>query len=206
MTYAARLLPLAQATICFSSVPRRASPAAFAVPSAWAAALRLSATWRIHASRSAGFTDLMISSSRSARPRWCLTAAGPLAEGVFSRSSFALDATKSRPAITAVNAMFKAKSGKDLNDNTARQVTGVQVLADAINRAGSAKPDDIRKALMATTIAGEELIVPWKGVKFDATGQNIDATPVIQQVANGTYVTVYPAAVAVREPVWNVGK
>jgi branched-chain amino acid transport system substrate-binding protein len=135
-----------------------------------------------------------------------LTAAGPLAEGVFSRSSFAVDAVKSRPAIGPVNAMYKAKSGKDLNDNTSRQVVAVQTLADAINRAGSAKPDDIRKALIDTNIAGEETIMPWKGVKFDETGQNIYATPVIQQVAGGTYVTVFPAAVAAREPVWNVGK
>jgi len=135
-----------------------------------------------------------------------LTAAGPLAEGVFSRSSFALDATKSRPAITAVNDAYKARSGKDLNDNTSRQVVAVQTLADAINRAGSAKPDDIRKALMATDIPGDQTIMPWKGVKFDGTGQNTEATPVIQQVFSGTYVTVFPAAVAVREPVWNVGK
>ena len=135
-----------------------------------------------------------------------LTAAGPLSEGVFSRSSFALDATKSRPAIAAVNAAYKAKAGKDLNDNTSRQVVAVQVLADAINRSGSGKPDDIRKALIATNVPGDQTIMPWAGVKFDETGQNTEATPVIQQVFGGVYVTVYPAAVAAREPVWNVGK
>ena len=135
-----------------------------------------------------------------------LTAAEPLAEGVFSRSSFAGDASASRPAIGPVNAAFKAKSGKDLNDNTSRQVVGVQILADAINRSGSAKPDDIRKALMATNVPGEQTIMPWKGVRFDETGQNQDATPVIQQVVNGAYRTVYPAAVAVQAPTWNVGK
>jgi branched-chain amino acid transport system substrate-binding protein len=135
-----------------------------------------------------------------------LTAAGPLAEGVFSRSSFAADATKSRPAIVPVMAMFRAKAGKDLNDNTSRQVIGVQVLADAINRAGSAKPEDIRKALVATDVPGVQTIMPWKGVRFDETGQNQEATPVIQQVKDGAYHTVYPADVAVQEPVWNVGK
>ena len=134
-----------------------------------------------------------------------LTAAGPLAEGVLSRSSFALDATKSRPAITVVNAAFRAKAGKDLNDNTSRQIVAVQILADAINRAGSAKPDDIRKALIATDVPGDQTIMPWRGVKFDETGQNTEATPVIQQVFNGAYVTVYPQAVAVRPPVWIVG-
>ncbi len=135
-----------------------------------------------------------------------LTGAGPLAEGVFSRSSFAGDAVKSRPAIVPVMAMFRAKAGKDLNDNTSRQVVAVQVLADAINRAGSAKPDDIRKALMATNVPGDQTIMPWRGVRFDETGQNQDATPVIQQVTDGVFHTVYPADVAVQEPVWNVGK
>ena len=135
-----------------------------------------------------------------------LTAAGPLADGIFSRSSFAIDATKSRPAIIPVNAMYKAKSGKDLNDNTSRQVVGVQTLADAINRSGTGKPDDIRKALIATDIPGDQTIMPWKGIKFDETGQNIEATPVIQQVFNGSYLTVYPGSVATKEPVWNVGK
>ena len=135
-----------------------------------------------------------------------MTAAGPLAEGVFSRSSFAGDAVASRPAIAPVMALFRARANKDLNDNTSRQVVAVQVLADAINRAGSAKPDDIRKALTATNVPGEQTIMPWKGVRFDETGQNQDATPVIQQVVSGVYRTVYPTAVAVQEPTWNVGK
>ncbi len=134
-----------------------------------------------------------------------LVAAGPLAEGVFSRSSFAGDAVASRPAITPVMALFRARANKDLNDNTSRQVVAVQILADAINRAGSAKPDDIRRALMATNVPGEQTIMPWKGVRFDETGQNQDATPVIQQVVGGVYRTVYPATVAVQEPTWNVG-
>jgi branched-chain amino acid transport system substrate-binding protein len=134
-----------------------------------------------------------------------LTAVGPLAEGVMSRSSFALDAVKARPAIPAVDALYKAKSGKDLNDNTARQVTAVQVLADAINRAGSADPDAIRKALIATDVPGDQLIVPWKGVKFDETGQNTEATPVIQQIQGGVYVTIYPFDVAAAPAKWNLG-
>ena len=135
-----------------------------------------------------------------------IAAAGPLAEGVMSRSSFAIDAVKTRPAIPMVNAAYKARNNKDLNDNTSRQVVAFQTLADAINRAGSAKPDDIRKALMATDIAGDQTIMPWEGVKFDETGQNVRATPVIQQIVNGNYITVFPSAVAAQEPGWNVGK
>ena len=131
-----------------------------------------------------------------------LTAVGPLAEGVLSRSSFALDAAKSRPAIPAVNALFRARAGKDLNDNTSRHVVALGVLADAINRAGSTKPGDVRAALVATDVPGEQTIMPWRGVRFDEQGQNAAATPVIQQVVNGAYRTVFPADVAVQDAAW----
>ncbi len=80
------------------------------------------------------------------------------------------------------------------------------VLADAVNRAGSAKPEDIRKALVATDIPGNQTIMPWQGVKFDATGQNTEGTPVIQQVKDGKYHTIWPFELAVQPADWNVGK
>lgn len=135
-----------------------------------------------------------------------MTGAGPLAEGVMSRSSFALDASKSRPAIPAVNALYKARNNKDLNDNTSRDVTALMVLADAINRAGSTKPEEIRKALVATDVPGSQTIMPWAGVKFDETGQNTKGIPVIQQVTGGAYHTVWPFDVAVQPVDWGVGK
>jgi branched-chain amino acid transport system substrate-binding protein len=135
-----------------------------------------------------------------------LTGAGKLADGVLSRSSFALDAVKSRPAIAPVNALYRAKNNKDLNDNTSREMTALFVLADAVDRAGSAKPEDIRKALVATDIPGDQTIMPWKGIKFDATGQNTEGTPIIQQVFDGVYKTVYPFDLAVVPVVWNIGK
>ena len=135
-----------------------------------------------------------------------ITGTGPLADGVMSRSSYAGDAVKARPAIPAVTALYKAKQGKNLNDNTARQVTALQILADAIDRAGSTKAADIREALVKTDVPGDQTIMPWQGVRFDATGQNILGTPVIQQIDGGAYRTVWPAEVAVADPVWNVPK
>ena len=136
-----------------------------------------------------------------------LKAVGPLADGVMSRSAFAIDAVKSRPAITKVNALVKARDdGKDLNDLTAREVTALQVLADAINRAKSTKNTDVQAALRATDIPGNQTIMPWKGIKFDSTGQNTEGNPVIQQWNGTAWHTVFPADVATAQPVWNVGK
>ncbi len=135
-----------------------------------------------------------------------IDAVGPLVEGVMSRSAFALDAAKARPAIPTVNALYRARNSKDLNDNTGREMTALMVLADAINRAGSLDEEKIRQALVATDVPGDQTIMPWKGIKFDSTGQNIAATPVIQQIKDGKYHTIYPFDVAVEQPVWNVGK
>ena len=134
-----------------------------------------------------------------------LAGVGALAEGVMSRSSFALDAVKLRPAIPAVNAIYRAKNGKDLNDNTSRELTAMLVLADAINRSGSGKPADLLTALRATDIPGAQTIMPWKGIKFDETGQNTLCNPVIQQVSGGAYRTIWPFDLAVMDAVWNVG-
>jgi branched-chain amino acid transport system substrate-binding protein len=153
-----------------------------------------------------GYHPMVLAQAAGFQEQSFIDAAGPLAEGVMSRSSFALDAAKSRPAIPAVDALYKAKANKDLNDNTSRQIVAVQVLADAIDRAGSSKPEDIRVALTKTDVPGDQTIMPWKGIKFDSTGQNTEATPVIQQIEHGVYHTVYPADVAVQAPVWTVGK
>jgi branched-chain amino acid transport system substrate-binding protein len=80
------------------------------------------------------------------------------------------------------------------------------VMADAINRAGSTEPEAIRKALAATDIPGSKLIMPWKGVKFDATGQNTLGQGILVQIVDGKYNTVWPFAMAAREVVWPMPK
>jgi len=136
-----------------------------------------------------------------------LKAVGSLAEGVMTRSSFALDASKSRPAILKVNALIKVRDdGKDLTDMTSREVTALQVLADAINRAGSTENTKLQAALKATNIPGNQTIMPWVGIKFDTSGQNTEGNPVIQQYQHGEWRTIFPFDVATAKPIWNVGE
>ena len=129
-------------------------------------------------------------------------AVGDKLNGVITRGSFSLDLAAKRPMVGKINEMFKAKSGKDLNDNTSREFIALIVLADAINRAKSADGEKIRAALAATDIPGERTIMPWKRVKFDAMGQNNDADPVLLQYIGGKFVTVSPPQAAVAEAVW----
>ncbi|CAN7160359.1 ABC transporter substrate-binding protein [Bradyrhizobium sp. LjRoot220] len=129
-------------------------------------------------------------------------AVGDKLEGVITRGSFSLDLAAKRPMVGKINDMFKAKSGKDLNDNTSREFMGLIVLADAINRAKATDGEKIRAALAATEIPGEQTIMPWKRVKFDEMGQNNDADPVLLQYIGGKFVTISPPQGAVAEAVW----
>lgn len=129
-------------------------------------------------------------------------AVGDKLEGVISRGSFSLDLAARRPMVGKINDLFKAKSGKDLNDNTSREFMALIVLADAINRAKSVEGEKIRDALVATDIPGEQTIMPWKRVKFDEMGQNNDADPVLLQYSGGKFVTVAPPQAAVAETIW----
>jgi branched-chain amino acid transport system substrate-binding protein len=129
-------------------------------------------------------------------------AVGDKLEGVISRGTFSLDLAQKRPMVGKINDMFKEKSGKDLNDYSSRQLMGLIVMADAINRAKSTEGDKIREALVATDIQGEQTIMPWKRIKFDEMGQNNDADPVLLQYVGGKFVTIFPSQAAVADAVW----
>jgi branched-chain amino acid transport system substrate-binding protein len=129
-------------------------------------------------------------------------AVGDKLEGAITRGSFSLDLAAKRPMVGKINDLFKAKSGKDLNDNTSREFMALVVLADAINRAKSTEGEKIRAALAATEIPGEQTIMPWKRVKFDDMGQNNDADPVLLQYVGGKFVTISPEQAAVAEAIW----
>src|SRR6266567_591460 len=129
-------------------------------------------------------------------------AVGDKLEGAITRGSFSLDLAAKRPMVGKINDLFKAKSGKDLNDNTSRQLMAMIVIADAINRAKSTDGEKIRDAMAATDIPGEQTIMPWKRVKFDDMGQNNDADPVLLQYVGGKFVTIFPSQAAVADAIW----
>ena len=125
--------------------------------------------------QNAGFTD----------PTF-LTTMGKDAEGAITRSPYNSDLQGRIPLLAKVNEMFRQHSnGRDLYDNSARSFTCFMVLADALNRAGSTDPEKLRAALAATNIPPEQLIVPYRGVKFDATGQNELVGAILMQAQKG---------------------
>lgn len=126
-----------------------------------------------------------------------LRSMGKDAEGVITRAPFNPDLVGRIPLIGQLSERFKAYSnGRELSDVSARAFTGFLTLADAINRAGSTDPEQIRQALVATNIPPEQLMLPWKGIRFGPDGHNQLARGILMQVQNGRYCTIYPFEVA----------
>ncbi|MDH5752698.1 MAG: ABC transporter substrate-binding protein [Deltaproteobacteria bacterium] len=120
---------------------------------------------------------------------------GADAEGVITRAAFHQDLARRQPLLAAVDKLYRSHSkGQPLEDTGARIITGLLVLADAINRAESGDPEEIREALRDTDWEEEQLIMPWRGVRFGDDGQNRQTRGILLQVQNGQYCSVYPFA------------
>jgi branched-chain amino acid transport system substrate-binding protein len=129
-----------------------------------------------------------------------IKAVGKISQGVFNRSSWSVGPPGSPSAIIAD--LYKKKSGDEMDDTAARELQGFLVLADAIDRAGSTDPAKIQAALRATDLKPDQLMMGYKGVKFDDKGQNVLASGIIIQLQDGeNYVAVWPKASAQKAPV-----
>ncbi len=128
---------------------------------------------------------------------------GKDANFAFTRDTFSLNIKHRNLGVPLINVLFKQRSnGANLDGNTARDFTAITVIADAIDRAGSTKPDAILKALKATNIDGKRTIMPWRGIKFDEKGQNELGNGLVEQIQDGVYETVWPFEVATKKAIW----
>jgi branched-chain amino acid transport system substrate-binding protein len=131
---------------------------------------------------------------------------GKDADYVITREVWSLDLATKNPLIKQVNDLYNSRYKANFTGNSSRSFTGLLALADAINRAGSTDPEAIRKALTETDISGDKIIMPWKGIKFDATGQNMYGSGILVQIIDGKYNTVWPFDLATRDITWPMPK
>jgi branched-chain amino acid transport system substrate-binding protein len=93
--------------------------------------------------------------------------------GVLTRTVFAPILADVKPVAGEVNALYRKTVGHDLSGASARSFTGVQTWVEILQKAGSTDPAAIQKAANAITISGEQLIVPWTGIKFSTEGAHL---------------------------------
>jgi ABC-type branched-subunit amino acid transport system substrate-binding protein len=129
-----------------------------------------------------------------------IPAAGDTSQGVLDRSAW--DAGKPASVTDRINRMYKAGTGRDLDDTSGRWMQAFFVLADAINRAGATDPAKIQKALQETDLPPQQLMMGYRGVTFDETGQNTLASTYLMQLHGLDYRAVRPAARATAPLAW----
>jgi branched-chain amino acid transport system substrate-binding protein len=124
---------------------------------------------------------------------------GEYAEGVLSISPANYDLA---PELTE---RFRKKYGYFMVHEALEHAVCLDVLAQAIGKAKSAKPDDLRKVLHGTRFEGGWCKAMTGGaVQFDKTGLNTLSVPVMVQWRNKELVTVWPESDAKAKAVWKV--
>jgi branched-chain amino acid transport system substrate-binding protein len=125
--------------------------------------------------------------------------------GIMTRTVFLPKVAELKNVSGQVNKLYKAKTGNDLGGASARAFTGLQTWVHVLESAGSTKPADIQMAANKLHIPGGELVVPWAGIKFstsgDEVGQNTLGSGLIGQYQKGAdgnikLEIVYPFDVA----------
>jgi branched-chain amino acid transport system substrate-binding protein len=125
---------------------------------------------------------------------------GAAVNGILTRDLFSPELGRIKPVVAQLNNIYRQRTGYDFHGASARDFVGLQVWAHALNEAKSTKPEAIAKALNKLHIPAEELLMPWKGVRFGSpfpgdTQQNELGSGVINQLQGfpgGKYQVVYP--------------
>ena len=106
-------------------------------------------------------------------------------EGILTRTVFLPAVAGVKKVAGQVNKLYKAKTGNDLGGASARAFTGLQTWVYVLEKAGSTDPKAIQKVCDSIDIPGDQLVVPWAGIKFakvgDETGQNVKGMGLIGQ-------------------------
>ncbi len=102
-----------------------------------------------------------------------VTTLGDASNGVLTRTVFTPQVAQVKKVAGQVNELYKKKVGHDLSGASARAFTGLQAWIYVLEKAGSVKPQAIQAACNSIHIPGEQLVVPWFGIKFATTGEDI---------------------------------
>jgi branched-chain amino acid transport system substrate-binding protein len=119
-----------------------------------------------------------------------IPAVASISQGAMNRSAWSVG--KPGSVTYKINEMYRAKTGRDLDDTSGRNMQGFLVLADAVGRAGSTDPAKLQAALVATDLKPNQLMMGYRGVKFDSTGQNELASTYLIQLQGKQYKEVWP--------------
>jgi branched-chain amino acid transport system substrate-binding protein len=134
-------------------------------------------------------------------------ALGPDANDVFSTMAWA-PALKIE-GLEAIKKRYEAKFKMKMDDTVSAGFCATAIAWDALERSGSVDPKKIRDAVATTDIRTPQRNYFFiNGAKFDETGQNIAAVPVLTQIRDKAWIPIAPKEYTDGEavfPIWRKG-
>jgi len=130
-----------------------------------------------------------------------LQAAGTAAEGLYYGTAWSREIAGRSAIAKAVMELYEERYNQPMGEVAAGSFTAVLALAQAIDNAGSTDPQRVRTALLNLDIPGRETIMPWTGVRFDASHQNAAANGVVEQRVRDAFRVVFPDELQQARPV-----
>jgi branched-chain amino acid transport system substrate-binding protein len=136
-----------------------------------------------------------------------------VANGAFSLESFTKDAGAAgdlyfdsnyhwdgkKDRVKQIRAAFEERTGEAMRTAAVLSYQAVEVIARALEQAGSAEPKAVRDALAKVSVEDPLLTFPGP-IKFNERGENVNAQPSLMQVREGEIVQVLPDAFQERKP------
>ncbi|HSK37346.1 MAG TPA: ABC transporter substrate-binding protein, partial [Actinomycetota bacterium] len=128
--------------------------------------------------------------------------AGSDGEALLSSTAWSREIAGRSAIAKRVMDLYEERFDQPMSETAAGTFTAVLVLAEAIDNAGSTDPQRVRAALLNLDIPARETIMPWSGVRFDASRQNAAANGVVEQRVGQAFRVVFPGELRQAEPVW----
>lgn len=120
-------------------------------------------------------------------------AASAAANGLLRSVSWSTETAARNPAAQAVAGLYQRRFNSPMTEAAASSFTAVMTVAQAANNAGSTDNQRIRSALLSLDLQGDETVMPWAGIQFDETHQNVLAQSLVEQYISGAFKIVYPS-------------
>jgi branched-chain amino acid transport system substrate-binding protein len=124
------------------------------------------------------------------------TTAGRDAAGLLYPTAWSYTLADRSPTVKPILKSYSDRHGRQMSEAAANGFTAVQGIAEAVARVRSADPGQLRTALLGLDLAGRSTIMPWEGIRFDASGQNVQASGIVEQRVLGTTKVVFPPGLA----------
>jgi branched-chain amino acid transport system substrate-binding protein len=133
-----------------------------------------------------------------------LQGAGTAGEGLYYGTAWSREIAGRSAIARPVMELYEQRFNQPMNETAAGSFTAVLGLAQAIGNAGSTDPKRVRAALLNLDIPGRETIMPWSGIRFDASHQNVAANAVVEQRVGQAFQVVFPSELQQTKPVGQI--